>query len=131
MVLPSLEQLTRRAEALARQARAACAAAGGSQPSFAERSDAVLAVARVLDRLGQVVAGLVARQVSAADLQLCLQAAAAGGAFVNLSVELYGLRDGRAAGRLGADLLGPVTTLLDEAQQVTAALATTTLPLPA
>jgi hypothetical protein len=112
-----LNQVGRRARALAARARAVQAATA-SLPAVSSvaRLDHQLAVAGTLERLGRVVVELVDFQVADTDLRLCVQAAEAGAALGALSRELFGLRDGRAAGQLGDALVGDVTALLEDAR---------------
>jgi hypothetical protein len=122
-LLQALIKVTCQAESLAAQVLdVASATEPGARPSFEARSDAVQAVARLLERVGRVIAALVGLQLAAADLAVCLQAVAAGRAFADLSRALFGLRDGSAAGTFGADLRNAVENLLAEAQQGIAAL---------
>jgi hypothetical protein len=95
------------------------------------RFDHKLAVARVLERLGREVADLVGCQVRATDLGLCLQAAETGQAFGRLSRELFALRDGRAAGKRGDNLIDAVTNLLAEARMGPTDPSPAVLPLAA
>ena len=112
-----LKQLVGRAKALATRAHTVRAAANSLPAVSSEaRFDHKLAVARALERLGRVVSDLVGFQTVAFELDRCLQAAEAGKAFGLLSRELFGLRDGRAAGDIGDALIADVTALLADAK---------------